>query len=436
MKKSIAILLVLVMMLSMLAGCGGTDTPDVTESPSGEVELAKNQVINVYSWWDPTNSGLTALKEGFEAEYAEYNATINFVKVSSYYQTMITKLAGAQLAGGSAEQIDVMMLAYDQLPLFAQNGQLKSLDGLIEQSHIDAMYDSVKSGLYYNDTLYAVPRDVTTWCAYINVDMFEQYGIDIPSDTWTLDDFYGICEEFAAKGTHGFATNDYSDVMSPWVYLFGGQYFDAEKGLSTLTSDGSSEGLKTLYGMMERNEAMTIAEAKENGKAQDAFARDEVAIFFGGISDAVTLEGYDKEFVVVPLPAGVNGQQSHTFTTCWTVPEVTTNEAWSVEVVKYLSSEEGQKIATENNMGMPAVEGVDVSDWISEAPYRQYFIDALGYESTSPYQTHLNGSAWGTNVRSLLRDDLFNVRGLSDAQIDALLEEIDAQLTYFLKGGV
>lgn len=326
-KRLLAIVLALVMMLACLAACG-------EEKPGPSTTLENGQTVNVYSWWDPTNPGLDSLKKGFEDKYKEYNVTLNFVKVTgSYYQTMTTKLAAAKLAGGSAEQIDVMMLAFDQLPFFAQNNQLKKLDGVVSDEYLATVYPSVKQSLYYNNSLYAVPRDVTSWCTYLNNKMFTDNGIAIPSDTWEMKDFLAVCEQFRAKGTYGFATNDYTDVLSPWLYLFGGQYFDAEKTVSTLTTTGAKDGLLTLYHLMANDSAMTIAEARSNGKAKDAFIRNEVAMFFGGLSDSVSLDKASTEYTVLPLPAGVNGQQSHTFTNCWTVPTVTTQSAWAEKVV-------------------------------------------------------------------------------------------------------
>lgn len=84
MKRLISLLMCLLLALAMLA-------PTATAE-----ELPKDVTIRVYSWWDPTKPGMIGLKEGFEEKYADYNVTLEFVKISSYYQTMLTKLAGIQ----------------------------------------------------------------------------------------------------------------------------------------------------------------------------------------------------------------------------------------------------------------------------------------------------------------------------------------------------
>ena len=105
MKKLLSVFLCVMMVLLMSV------TPAAFAQ---EEELSKDVTINVYSWWDPTKVGMVNLKDGFEKKYADYNVKLNFVKISEYYKTMLTKLAGIRLAGGISEAIDVMMIAFDK----------------------------------------------------------------------------------------------------------------------------------------------------------------------------------------------------------------------------------------------------------------------------------------------------------------------------------
>ena len=90
MKKLLSVFLCVMMVLLMSV------TPAALAQ---EEELSKDVTINVYSWWDPTKVGMVNLKEGFEKKYADYNVKLNFVKISEYYKTMLTKLAGTAKGG-------------------------------------------------------------------------------------------------------------------------------------------------------------------------------------------------------------------------------------------------------------------------------------------------------------------------------------------------
>lgn len=288
MKRLISLLMCLLLALAMLA-------PTATAE-----ELPKDVTIRVYSWWDPTKPGMIGLKEGFEEKYADYNVTLEFVKISSYYQTMLTKLAGIKLAGGSGEAIDVMMIAFDKIPQFAINGTLLALDDYASEEYLDTLYPSVREGLYFDGKLYATARDVTTTCAILNTALFEQCGIELPGEDWTMDDFIALCREFGQhEGVWGYATDGYSDTLSPWIYLYGGKYMDTENNISLLDQPAQLKGFTTLYNLMEEGAAMSVAQANEYGGVSSAFAGGHVAMLMGGLSLANEVGGMTENFTVL-----------------------------------------------------------------------------------------------------------------------------------------
>lgn len=425
MKRLISLLMCLLLALAMLA-------PTATAE-----ELPKDVTIRVYSWWDPTKPGMIGLKEGFEEKYADYNVTLEFVKISSYYQTMLTKLAGIKLAGGSGEAIDVMMIAFDKIPQFAINGTLLALDDYASEEYLDTLYPSVREGLYFDGKLYATARDVTTTCAILNTALFEQCGIELPGEDWTMDDFIALCREFGQhEGVWGYATDGYSDTLSPWIYLYGGKYMDTENNISLLDQPAQLKGFTTLYNLMEEGAAMSVAQANEYGGVSSAFAGGHVAMLMGGLSLANEVGGMTENFTVLPLPTGVSGQkQSHTFPNCWAVPSVSTQPEWGWKVIEYFSSIEGQTIACNAEMGLPATPDADIAEWLEAKPWRKYYFDALGYELTKPYETSTYGPAWSSNFTTLFNEKLWDVRGMDEETLKATIIEINNQLTYYLLGG-
>ncbi len=425
MKRLISLLMCLLLALAMLA-------PTATAE-----ELPKDVTIRVYSWWDPTKPGMIGLKEGFEEKYADYNVTLEFVKISSYYQTMLTKLAGIKLAGGSGEAIDVMMIAFDKIPQFAINGTLLALDDYASEEYLDTLYPSVREGLYFDGKLYATARDVTTTCAILNTALFEQCGIELPGEDWTMDDFIALCREFGQhEGVWGYATDGYSDTLSPWIYLYGGKYMDTENNISLLDQPAQLKGFTTLYNLMEEGAAMSVAQANEYGGVSSAFAGGHVAMLMGGLSLANEVGGMTENFTVLPLPTGVSGQkQSHTFPNCWAVPSVSTQPEWGWKVIEYFSSIEGQTIACNAEMGLPATPDADIAEWLEAKPWRKYYFDALGYELTKPYETSTYGPAWSSNFTTLFNEKVWDVRGMDEETLKATIIEINNQLTYYLLGG-
>ncbi|MDD3171993.1 MAG: extracellular solute-binding protein, partial [Bacilli bacterium] len=328
MKKLVLILtflFTLTLMVGALTGCE-------KEQTQNGGELTKDATVNVYSWWDPAHDGLTGMKAGFEEKYADYNVTLNFVKISSYYQTMLTKLAGAKLAGGSSEQIDVMMLASDKIPLFASNETILALDDYVTDEYLSDLYPAVKDGLYYEDSVYAVARDVTTKCMVLNVDVFNKYNIPLPDEDWTVQDFKDICLQFAAQSDNvwGYSFDSNPDPLYLWFYLFGGEYFNAETNESLINTAGSKVGVKFLYDLIEADGIMSLSETTEYGGFSASFIGGYAAMISGGLSQVNAVETAGANFIVLPLPTGTSGEkQSHTFLNCWTIPSCTSNAAWA-----------------------------------------------------------------------------------------------------------
>lgn len=428
--KKLACVLVMLVIFAFVTACGNDNN-----KPSDE--LVKDYTINVYSWWDPAHDGLTGLKNGFEEKYKDYNVTLNFVKVSSYYQTMLTKLAGAKLAGGSSEQIDVMMLASDKIPLFAANDTIMALDDFVTEEYLNDLYPAVKEGLYYDGKVYAVARDVTTKAMILNVDVFNQYELTLPDDDWTVEDFKNICLDLAEEtNVWGYAFDSNPDPVYIWFYLFGGAYFDNKTHTSLLDKEGSIDGVKFLYDLIEADGVMSLSESLEHGGFSAAFSAGYAAMISGGLSQVDAVEKAGTNFVVRPLPIGTSGKhQSHLFLNCWTIPTVTSNTAWAWKVLEYFSGPEGQAIATSAGMGLPGSASADIEEWIAEKPYRQYFVDALNYEGSTPFPTDTFGPNWQTNFKTLMETNIWDKPGLTPEQIKAKMKEINDKLTYALMGG-
>ena len=238
MKKLLSVFLCVMMVLLMSV------TPAALAQ---EEELSKDVTINVYSWWDPTKVGMVNLKEGFEKKYADYNVKLNFVKISEYYKTMLTKLAGIRLAGGSSEAIDVMMIAFDKIPQFAANNTLMQLDAFASQEYLDSLYPSVREGLYFDGHLYATARDVTANCAILNTALFEKYNIELPAEDWTMDDFLALCKEVYEKTGYKTDLGYGTENFLPYVIRGLGRSLSVDGQLGV-----TAEDMAYFYGLYER----------------------------------------------------------------------------------------------------------------------------------------------------------------------------------------
>ena len=92
-----------------------------------------------------------------------------------------------------AGSFDVVTVGTYEVPIWAENGWLASISGLMEENpdNVQANYDmedllqSIRSGLSYEDQLYAVPFYGESSMTFYNKAMFEAAGLTMPEQpTW------------------------------------------------------------------------------------------------------------------------------------------------------------------------------------------------------------------------------------------------------------
>ena len=172
MKKIIALLLALVMVIGLVA-CGGTeptptnapqagnDTPE-TQAPVAEVEEITLKVWAPQEDQVDENSWLIQVQKAFEEAHPEYKITWdNGVCPEGDAATMVT--------ADPAAAADVYMFANDQLGTLLQAGALAKLGGsYLEQVQNDVSATYVNTVTSTDGGVYGFPVAPNTWFMYYN----------------------------------------------------------------------------------------------------------------------------------------------------------------------------------------------------------------------------------------------------------------------------
>ena len=404
MKKILALILALAMVLAVVActpaepvqdqdpSAGATQAP-ATE-PDAQEPAAEPTVLTVYTWWDVTKFEHLQMMET-EFEEANQDIELEFVTIpSKYADTMVTKLAAGEIP-------DVMMLAMDQVPRYALNDMLYPLDELASQEYLDALYPVVKNALTVNGTLYAAARDVTPKVMYLNTKMFADAGIEIPADTWTVEEFVEVAQQLTsgtgADEQWGYYWANYTDQTFAFIAAFGGALYSEDGKSSVLSTDENTmRGLQFMYDLYNTYQVCpSAAEAAQFGDNEfSPFMANKVAMQIGALSTASTFDANGTEYTVLPMPYIDGVSKTSSFVNTWVIPKTAKNPELSWRVVEFLSGKEGQQIALDMNYGLPATTMVDTTAFEAATPYNKYFVDAL--ETAVPFPTNINGSAFQT----------------------------------------
>jgi multiple sugar transport system substrate-binding protein len=172
----------------------------------------------------------------------------------------------------------------------------------------------------------------------------------------------------------------------------------------------------------------TESQAQQFGSNDvSTFVAGKVAMIAGGLSYSATFDTEKVEYLVRPLPTGKK-QLSTSFVNAWVIPKGAEDPDLSWRVLEFLSGQEAQQIALDTGMGLPAVQGVDMTAFLNKHPDNKYFIDALAY--SAPFPTPIYGAAFNTEVAKQ-----FDLMWLGQKSVQDAVAEVENRAAAILSGG-
>jgi multiple sugar transport system substrate-binding protein len=191
------------LVISLLAGCGGTtgktDTASSTASNSTAVAKKDSVKIRLFTYgtedsynWKKTLSAFEEKNPGIKVELVQLSEKGD------------TQEAGKKLdlASASGEQMDVMM--FSDPAGYAQHvalGVVAPIDEYIKKENYKVA-EEYKVDTTLNGKVYALPGKFNPWYVLLNKSNLDEVGLPVPKD-WTWDEF----ADYAKKLTKGEGAN-------------------------------------------------------------------------------------------------------------------------------------------------------------------------------------------------------------------------------------
>ena len=293
MKKAVALLMVLTMSVTALAGCSGGESSKKDEEKSSFKEQAKGEkdlsgkVVywSMYNEGEPEAAAIQKAAEMFMEDYPECEVEIQWVGRSNQ------DVVGPALEGG--EQIDILdNFSYDKsterymdITDLMNEPALGQEDMAVAESILPVLNTAnaqgqEKAGLA-GDKYYGVQMFPWVVGFFYNKDLFEQAGIQETPETW--EDFMTDCEKLKKKKINAVTCDDAYMTLIPNNYL--ARLVGSEKiaAMSENASDPAwqSEEVKETFAEMEKlSEFMSPQTATNKYPAgQQEFALGEAAMY-------------------------------------------------------------------------------------------------------------------------------------------------------------
>lgn len=403
MKKSmLSVILAGIMVSSLLVGCGNNEKAEVseaetatetdTESNAAEeetesidisaTEVDDEAVTITYANFNASGGNeetLNKMYEAFHEEYPNITVDIETIGYDDYFTQMQTRVAG-----GTAP--DCYELNIENFAAYANKGALAELTG-IDVSGYNA---TALSAFSIDDKQYGVPGNFSNVVLIYNKDLFDQAGIDYPTNEWTWDDAMDACEKIHALG------DDIYGIFQPITFneffkvaaQYGGSLLNEDKTEFTINSPENIQAAEMMISKVV-NTNVQPTDSQMGGMGDwDLFESGRLGMIptgiwaFGTFTDAC-----DFNWDICVEPGGIQ-KATHFFSNALVVNANSDKKEAAATWINWLaSSDTSSKMRIEAGWDLPAISDETVlSGYLDITPpdNRQAVFDSLNYLTMAP----------------------------------------------------
>ena len=273
------------------------------EEPVAEEEAA-GEPITLRFWMQQDNRLLTAMQDliaSFEEAHPNISVQLDSFPFAEYHQKVATGFAG-----GDAPDVFWMDV---RTASFAEQGALLPLDDYITEENRADYLESTWLEPTWEGQTYGVPMHQLTEALYVNTQMAEEAGIELPQsleDAWTWEEFVDVATQLTQRSGEqtevwGFGVQRQLQDWSvlPVVYQNGGRVLsdDLTQATGELNSPETVEAL-TWYGDLFTEHQVIAVEAIPDGFQTGTIAMLQAPSTFRPVLDN---DFPDLDYTIVPL---------------------------------------------------------------------------------------------------------------------------------------
>lgn len=242
---------------------------------------------------------------------------------------------------------DVFMIIGEDFNKFAEVGVMKDLGPIMNRDpkfDTEAFYSPTLMSGRYKGRQYALPYETVPTLMFVNKSLLNSRGLDVPSNNWTWQDMYDICQQVTVDTDGDGNPDQFGEFNFGWMEAAlsnGAVLFDENGSESYFTDDKFVESIRFMKSLHDLNQNQRVT--------KDDFDSGNVAFMPLPFTEYRTYKTYPykiKKYTkfqwdCITLPAGPSGgNTSAVRTLLMGISENTHNEQLAWEFLKLLTYDE------------------------------------------------------------------------------------------------
>ena len=401
---------------------------------SFSVFAQKKTDVSVFGW---LTTYAKPFSEVFKAEVEKKYPNINLVFRESIYEETSTQYLLMAQSGDAPDVAYTELIMSNEL---ANIGALEDLKKWLPKKVIDDMAPAAYEACLFKGELTSAIWDISPYCLFYNAKLLKDTGFSKPPRTFKdFEKFmYGLKGKKDGAGNKIWGTNiaglddlHVPFLSSPWLYNFGGEWFD-KNGAAAINNPQGVEMLTwfkklyddTIFGpvpidretdrtLFMEGHAGAIGEGPwQRGIWRDRSGQGEKFDAFWMLDTYPTRDGKPGKSLMWSSNAAIMKAAKH--------------KKEAAQVIEMWVSDPKVVLAYGRlNGGIPAVKSIQSLAEVQNDPYRKVFVSAIqagGKLPFSPYATLIN--EFSTLCARASHDILLNDAPIQKT-LDSLAEEMD-----------
>lgn len=284
---------------------GAAGTGEAAAESGGTDKGGTGEVTTVdYVFWGNQTEINTIMKtiDAFNASHTDIQVKGTGIDPSVYLQKLSAYASSNTLP-------DIVQVAVDYGDEYTKKGMFEPLDGMIESAGLkDMVGDNLWQELSYDGQIYAVPLQASACLMVGNKQLFEEAGVEFPTDSWTEEEFREAAVKMtdAEKKQYGVI---YAGSIIEWPRaLYGNgstQIYDWDaKQMNAVGNDALKHAWDLLIDdlMLTEKAAPAVMSSKDIGGGFETGKYGMAFIGFWDIAEIHKVVQDSFEWDLIPLP--------------------------------------------------------------------------------------------------------------------------------------